>query len=145
MSEEILDDENQAPEVILPHDRFYTHMIGEPVVVVSDSEQPKWSLVFEDDGETGYLYAIDNEAEDGNAVLDAALIYQRLEPRETQMFYVWANANRGALVMDGSVQAVVDFEAHRFWTHTNFPEPSEWTKGDKAWDDSAMDGFGTEA
>lgn len=49
--------------------------IGAPAVVEAAAPRPLLAVVFEDDGETGYLYAVDRSRPDGAQILDAVAVY----------------------------------------------------------------------
>ena len=48
--------------------------VGDPVLVEGASPTPPFEVVFEDDGETGYFYALDTSRRD-NPIVDAMQIY----------------------------------------------------------------------
>ena len=47
--------------------------VGQPLVVDGDSPIGRYATVFEDDGNTGYFYAIDTDVEDGNPILPSVV------------------------------------------------------------------------
>ena len=49
--------------------------VGEPVVIEGESPGHPFVAVFEDDGETGYFYALDTNRADENQIVDALHIY----------------------------------------------------------------------
>lgn len=48
--------------------------VGEPVIVEAESPSRRYCVVFEDDGDTGYLYAVDVAGSE-QSILDAMHIY----------------------------------------------------------------------
>ena len=48
--------------------------VGDETFVASDSPAAEYSVVFEDDGDTGYLYALDTSLSESR-ILDALHIY----------------------------------------------------------------------
>lgn len=102
------------------------------------------SVVFEDDGETGYLYACSSEFE-GN-IMDAVHIYNvkqvtdRDKPSKVQI--AWSpDGQMAALVINKYVHAVVDFAAKRTCCRTGFPSTSRAFSHDHAWDESVLRDF----
>jgi hypothetical protein len=53
-------------------------MVGQPVVVEGGSPTGRFMAVFEDDGQAGYLYALDMSAA-GNPMQDALHIYNVMQ------------------------------------------------------------------
>lgn len=120
--------------------------IGQPAVVEGPSPHAHFGIVFEDDGTTGYLYALDFSRDD-NPIVDAMHIYKvdqvvcRYEPSLVQL--VWSRDGfKAALIVNQYPHAIFDFEARRGYCRTGFPASAfEWTECDHAWDDKALDLF----
>jgi hypothetical protein len=83
-----------------------------------DSRSPAGAsmTVFEDDGDTGYFYALDVGREHGEKIVDAIQIYTTTEDfgddhREPIVArIVWSDdGKRSGLEIDGQLQAVFDF------------------------------------
>jgi hypothetical protein len=110
---------------------------GIAVVHVSPSPTQRYSVVFEDDGDTGYLYA-----RDGESVVDALQIYAVSDKTGTGTLQIaWADDGLKAVaVIDRRPQAVFDFAAHRGYSRSNFPKPAQGWSG-HAWDDAAINLF----
>lgn len=112
---------------------------------VLDSKSPKnaFAVVFEDDGDTGYLYALDTTRE-GQPVLDAVSIYdvKNVTDRDkpSKFVIVWSpDGLKAALFINDYPHAVFDFSAQRGYCRRNFPEPNKnWTKHSHEWNDSAL-------
>ena len=120
--------------------------VGTETFVESVSPQGRYAVVFEDDGETGYYYALDPNKE-GNPIVDALRIYdiKSVVDRETPstLQIVWsADGLKSALVINGYPHAVFDFEARRGYCRSGFP-PSDkrWTQYGHEWDDTALELF----
>src|SRR5829696_10503407 len=116
---------------------------GEPTVV--ESTVSPHQLVFEDDGETGYLYVLDlRRAEPQQPIIDALHIYNVGEARDSEheLELLWnADGVAAVLVLDDVVQALVDFEEPRFMCRTGFPPPASDSPVDThEWDQDALDG-----
>jgi hypothetical protein len=120
--------------------------VGERVVLEGESPSQPYAAVFEDDGDTGYFYALDTSRE-GNPILDALHIYNAEGVRDRHLSsmvqIVWsADDLKAALIINGSPHAVFDFVAHRGYCRTAFPPPlTDWTAHDHAWDDAAVELF----
>jgi hypothetical protein len=106
----------------------------------------KWGVVFEDDGETGYLYATDAAH---SVALDALHLYNRSDPDPLKQgepaFIVWnPRVARVGLFYRDQFQAVFDFDAKRGSCRTGFPGPigeHGWSRRGHAWDQSMISGL----
>ena len=125
-------------------------MVGEKVQpgteawYASDSPSSDFSAVFEDDGDTGYLYAYQRGGEQGR-ILDAIHVYNAAAVRATGALraeIIWsADGSQAAFLLDGRPHAIIDFPNRRVYSRTEFPSPSAgWQHA--AWDDSLMTHFG---
>jgi hypothetical protein len=121
--------------------------IGEPTVVDAPSPQGTFSVVFEDDGDTGYFYALDLRL-DENPIVDAVQVYNvasvadRYRPSNVQV--VWAGDGRKAmLLINRYPHAIFDFLARRGYCRTGCPPPmpTGWTDQPHAWRDEAVELF----
>ena len=128
---------------------------GEETFIESVAAESRNAVVFEDDGETAYYYAMEmDEAGGGMRILDALHIYEVpnegeeekyeeeavLAGREvskrgmvSKMLFVWSKDwMKCALVLDGYCQAIFDFEAHGGYNINEFPPPNGiWTKSER--------------
>ena len=119
---------------------------GEDNFVESFSPENQFGVVFEDDGETGYFYAVEKDKEGGGLrVLDALHIYEAPDPDDppppgtgegkgkSKLLIVWSKDwLKCALVLDGYCQAIFDFVAQGGYSINEFPPPNGiWTKGER--------------
>lgn len=130
---------------------------GEDLFVESFSPESPYGVVFEDDGQTAYLYAVEKDKEGtGLRVLDALHIRETgVEPeagedgdapqyeatdqphdtpqKPSKLQIVWSRDwMKSALVIDGLCHALFDFIAHGGYNINEFPPPNEfWTQGDR--------------
>lgn len=111
---------------------------GEDTFVESTSEENNYAVVFEDDTDTGYFYAIEVEPGTGKQnILDAVHIYNieevPEEHRKGNLKIIWSkNWLRCALIINNYCHAVFDFENHGGYCRNEFPPPNSiWTKGDR--------------
>ena len=131
---------------------------GEDLFIESASPENSFGVVFEDDGDTAYFYAVERDREGaGLQVLDALHIYEgggeegdkgageegggerasevgrERAGEASKLQIVWSRDwLKCALVIDGRCHAVFDFEAHGGYNISEFPPPNEiWTRGDR--------------
>lgn len=119
--------------------------VGAETLVDSVSPQGRYAVVFEDDGTTGYYYALDTDKE-GNPIVDALHIYDvaSVADRETpsDLQIVWsADGLKSALVINDCPHAVFDFEARRGYCRSGYPPDEGWTQYGHEWDDAALELF----
>jgi hypothetical protein len=107
---------------------------GEDLFVESHSPENAFGVVFEDDGEAAYFYAVEKDREgDGVQVLDALHIFEGGGEPAKHLQIVWSRDwLKCALVIDGQCHALFDFEAHGGYNINEFPPPNEiWTQGER--------------
>ena len=108
---------------------------GEDLFVESLAPENSYGVVFEDDGETAYFYAVEKDKEGaGMRVLDALHIWDVGErAKKSRPMIVWSRDwLKSALLIDGSCHALFDFEARGGYNVNQFPPPNEiWTQGDR--------------
>ena len=118
---------------------------GQDSFIESLSPENRFGVVFEDDGETAYFYAIEKDEEgDGLRILDALHIRNTEEADSNDapadLKIVWSRDwKKCALLLDGYVHALFDFEAHGGYNVNEFPPPNDvWTRGDRKLDDGMI-------
>lgn len=121
---------------------------GDETYFASDSLTPPHSASFEDDGETGYFYALDLTRSE-NMILDALHIYNVaniLDPdRTSTLAIIWSSGGtKCALLINGYPHAAFDFVARRGYCRTNFPNvpntsPLSWENSNHQWSDEAIE------
>ena len=120
--------------------------------LVSSSSNPRWMLVFEDEGPAGYCYACDAQAGSGeDGIVDSMLVYNVSSldgpARERLASVQWSRSGQQAvLYFDGVPQALLDFSTRRSFCRSNFPnfveQPADtWRRHSHAWDEAAITGF----
>jgi hypothetical protein len=121
---------------------------GEDTFIESISSENNYAVVFEDDTETGYFYAIALNAATGEQqVLDAVHIYEaediKLEKRPGVINILWSTDwLRSALLINNYCHAVFDFAGQGGYCRNEFPPPNEiWTKGDRTLTDEMVVNF----
>jgi hypothetical protein len=128
----------------------------------SNSPVVPWTVVFEDEGVAGYLYACDrsfptrsstisSSSIDEQSILDAMLLYNVRsleEPRRQRLATVqWSRDGLQALFyIDGTPQGFIDFAARQSFCRSNFPNFVEqkgdaWRKSSHAWDEAKITSF----
>lgn len=103
---------------------------GRQDVVESQSSSRPFMTVFEDDGETGYFYALDLTRERGNQIVDAVQIYLvPEEPGEVNnrvLRILWSpDGDKSALEFDGAMRAVFDFPGRLACSLSEAPPSSD--------------------
>jgi hypothetical protein len=120
---------------------------GEDLFIESFSPESQYGVVFEDDGDAAYLYAVEKDREGtGLRVLDALHIFETgpaghapaadltLSAGQTyRLLIVWSRDwMKCALVIGGLCHAIFDFRGQSGYNINQFPPPNEfWTKGDR--------------
>jgi hypothetical protein len=112
---------------------------GQDLFIESFSPESRYGVVFEDDGEAAYFYAVEKDGEGaGVRVLDALHIHETDEEKDagakpSPLKIVWSRDwLKCALVIDGYCHALFDFEAHGGYNINEFPPPNDfWSKGDR--------------
>jgi hypothetical protein len=125
----------------------------------SNSTTVPWTVVFEDEGIAGYFYACNRSQEKHeNSILDAMLIYnvsalaksdlelQRPEPQRIASIEWSRDGLQAVLYLDGTAQALFDFQARVGYCRMDFPNFLEengdtWRKSTHAWSDAALQRF----
>jgi hypothetical protein len=122
--------------------------VGEKVVIEGPSPGRPLMVVFEDDGDTGYFYALDkgrqeNPIVDALHIYDVAAVADRDIPSQARILWS-ADGLKAALSINGYIHAVFDFEARRGYCRDGFPPPIEsrgWTRYGHEWNDKATNPF----
>ncbi|MDQ3323234.1 MAG: DUF2251 domain-containing protein [Acidobacteriota bacterium] len=120
--------------------------VGEEIVIVSESTKNSFAVVFEDNGQTGYFYALENRQEE-NQILDALHIYNVEEAGDKNILslvkIIWSKDElKSLLLIDDYPHAVFDFELKRGYCRKNFPVADKtWTNFNHNWNDKALDLF----
>lgn len=121
---------------------------GDNAFFASDAPGHPHGAVFEDDGETGYFYAVDLTRSE-NRVLDAMNIYDVKNvtdrDRPSKLSIVWSEDGlKCALLINGYAHAVFDFSTKRGFCRTSFPnfperDDGSWPSFDHAWSDDVIE------
>jgi len=120
---------------------------GDNSFAAKDSPGGRYSAFFEDEGDTGYFYAVDLTRKD-QTILDAVHIYNAANvtdrDRPSTLEILWSEDGlKCALLINGYAHAAFDFAAQRGFCRTNFPNfPDQpqgcWSQSDHAWSDDAV-------
>ena len=119
--------------------------VGTPLVVESSAADGTNRVVFEDDGETGYFYALDLTEDlpiqEAISIYNADQVADRAQPSKLKI--IWSSDHRKAgLWINDYPHAIFDFSAKRGYSRSNFPLPQKWKTHDFSWDDTALKFFG---
>lgn len=116
-------------------------IVGEAMAIKSLAPDGMLAAVFEDDGNTGYFYVLDESAE-GNPVRDAVHIYNVEDISDahipSDVKIGWSeDCLKCVLLINGYPHGVFDFEGKNGYCRSGFPPPvnREWSVQGHAWDD----------
>jgi len=104
-------------------------------------------VMFEDEGETGYFYALDPARGADDEIVDALHIYNVegvVDRKQASiLLIVWSHDGlKSALLINGFVQAIIDFQGKRGYCRSGYPPSNPlWSKFDHKWTDSAFQLF----
>jgi hypothetical protein len=124
---------------------------GEDLFVESFATENPYGVVFEDDGEAAYFYAVEKDEQGaGLRILDALHVYESADREEdadggdpppgpikplapADLKIIWSRDwLKCALVLDGFVHALFDFESQSGYNINEFPPPNSfWSQGDR--------------
>jgi hypothetical protein len=127
----------------------------------SDSPAVPWTVVFEDEGSAGYFYACDRSQQSqgqDHSILDVMLIYnvgalatsdaelERPVPERIATVEWSRDGMQAALYLDGTAQALFDFQARCGYCRMDFPNflserGDTWRKSSHAWSEAALHDF----
>ncbi len=123
-------------------------VIGEDTFVDSRASENSYAVVFEDDTETGYFYALEITGEkEEQRILDALHIYNVDEidegERKAMLRILWSKDwQRCALIINNYCHAVFDFKQQGGYNRNEFPPPNDfWTKGERQLTDEMVTAF----
>jgi len=104
-----------------------------------------YGVVFEDDGQEGYVYLT---KEDGSKILDGLKLYDRGDAEKISegdlLKILWhPKLNKVGIMYHRKIQAIFDIPKKESCCRTGFPFPNaSWSKSTHhRWDDSALSGF----
>jgi hypothetical protein len=107
---------------------------GDKAFLESKSPAGRYEVVFEDDGATGYFYALDL-SHGGNPIVDTVQVYNVALVTDRDKFSVfqvaWSlDGQQALLIINDHVHAVFDFVTRWGYCRTGFP-PAEpgWQRG----------------
>jgi hypothetical protein len=111
---------------------------GEDLFMESFSPENRNGVVFEDDGEAAYFYAVEKDEDGvGLRILDALHIHEWEEgtpkPGVSHVQMIWSRDwMKCALIIDGQCHALFDFKAQGGYNVNQWPPPNAiWTQGDR--------------
>lgn len=123
-------------------------MVGAAEVIEGEAPDGGFAAVFEDDGETGYFYAVDPSVAE-QPIQDALHIYNVMQVSDRAVPITveigWTSDSRkAALMINGYTHAVFDFEKRQGYCRTGFPQAGplgSWSEDGHGWNDAATTGF----
>lgn len=122
-------------------------LVGSPLVLQGAAPSGEYAALFEDDGETGYFYAL-NLNDPTEPIQDALHIYnvQQVEDRDepSDVRIGWSRDGLAVLLaINGNVHAVFNFGARQACCRSGFPPPDGrgWATEGHAWQDAMLEAF----
>ena len=122
-------------------------IVGEEQVIKSLAPVGMLAAVFEDDGRTGYFYALDESLE-GNPILDAVHIYNVEDISDahipSDVKIGWSeDSQKCVLLINGYPHAAFDFVGKNGYCRSGYPPPINkvWSVSGHEWSDSVDDFF----
>jgi hypothetical protein len=119
--------------------------IGGKFVLQLDAPSQAATVVFEDDGDTGYFYALAPTPAGELELLDALHVYNaeaELRGTDIRIEIAWSDDGaRAGLRVNASLWALFDFSSQSGWSRSNFPPPAgRWRMGEErpAWSDALV-------
>lgn len=121
------------------------YVVGQPTIVEEVAPEGDFVAIFEDDGTTGYFYAVDISQEE-QIIQDAVHIYNVADIVDRELPSTikvgWSVDNmKAVLIINDYPHAVFDFQAKRGFCRTGFPPPpsnGQWSTEGHAWSESAI-------
>ena len=127
--------------------REQPYTAGEDTFIDCTNTENNNAVVFEDDTDTGYFYAVEIDEKGGQRILDAVHIYNiedvPEEERKGVIRIIWSSDwQRCALIINSYCHAVFDFKHQGGYCRNEFPPPNSfWTKGERTLTDEMIPDF----
>lgn len=138
--------QNKKPKSFSKDSEEMEFVPGNKYYLATDSKSSEFSVIFEDDGNTGYLYAVLRHGSKPE-ILDQMLIYTKNDKdilgKKTWISINWSKDNLKALLtLNGLPHAVFDFEHKRGYCLKNSSSSSKkWTSFNHQWDNDILKYF----
>jgi hypothetical protein len=121
--------------------------VGQETVIESCPDTTANAVIFEDDGETGYFYAVERLGDGKVKILDAVHIYNvenvtgKFKPSEVKIYWT-DDLTKSALLINGYYHAIIDFKNQKGLCRTGFPPPSKnWPSGERTLTENEVNNF----
>ena len=114
-----------------PGEYIMAHRVGTKAAYQSVSSDARLRCIFEDDGDTGYLYALDHSDGSAQPIKDAVNIYNvgTAIGQEVTFEFRWSPDGRCCLMkLNNESIAFADFDEKQLLARSNFPSVSTWTQ-----------------
>ena len=120
-------------------------LVGTETVVMGYAPEGGLSAVFEDDGDTGFFYALDSSVGE-NSIQDAVHIYNVAnvtdQDKPSKVTIGWSQDHQKVvLLINDYPHAIFDFAEKQGFCRTGFPPPNskgEWSIAGHEWSDTAI-------
>ena len=123
-------------------------VIGEDTFIESNSAESNFSVMFEDDTETGYFYGAEKTVDTAELrILDMLLVYDvesiDESERHATLSIIWSTDwTKCGLIINNYCHAVFDFANNGGYNRHQFPPPNSiWTRQDRKLTDEMITAF----
>ena len=121
--------------------------VGQETFIESCPDNCEYAVVFEDDGTTGYFYALERPENSEMKILDAVHIYNVVKvtdkhiPSEVKIFWN-KDLTKSALMINEYCHAIMDFNNKKGLSRTGFPKPGQtWASEQRILTEAELDNF----
>ena len=119
-------------------------LVGQSTMIEGAAPRGSFSAVFEDDGETGYFYAVDRSVreqpiQDALHIYNVASVTDKVRPSTVKIG--WADDGlKAVLLINDYPHAVFDFAAQQGYCRTGFPPPGvgPWSQQGHEWNEACI-------
>jgi len=120
--------------------------IGQETVIDSFPTSTDKGVIFEDDGQTGYFYAIEKPDIGELKILDGVHVYdvESITDKDTQseIKIFWTDdLTKSALYINDYCHAIMDFKNQIGLCRNGFPESKNWQSRQRTLTDKDVDSF----
>jgi hypothetical protein len=120
-------------------------IVGQETAIEGVAPQGSFAAVFEDDGQTGYFYALDRSF-DKTPIRDALHVYNACNVVDREQPSVikigWSiDSKKVILLINDFPHAIFDFQIKQGFCRSGFPRTKpdgEWSTCGHGWDEAAM-------
>lgn len=120
-------------------------VVGQATVIEGSAPEGHFCAVFEDDGQTGYFYALDMSVakqpiQDALHIYNVAQVADREKPSMVKIGWS-TDSQKVVLMINDYPHAVFDFEGRQGYCRTGFPPAdlsADWSRDGHGWNEAAI-------